>query len=143
MSRLPTVFAIEKRSRKRSVPTWKHCLCELSELRLLACFFPVIGKHRLVTGQKTPHQDQIAVVIHAYTDDFQSLRRVLLRQFIQHGILVAAGLAIGRPKIDEHWLPAVLLEQFLITLLVDELWIAGSHGLSGLRRRPGRPRAQQ
>src|SRR5438105_8612200 len=66
MPRLSPVFAVEERCGKRSVPAWKYCLCELSEVRFLARFFPVIGKHRLIAGQKAPHQDQIAIVIHAY-----------------------------------------------------------------------------
>jgi hypothetical protein len=143
MSRLPAVFAVEKRSGKRPIPTWKYCLCELSERRILASFFPVIGKHRLIAGQKTPHQDQVAIVIHAHAHDFQPLRRVLFRQFIQHGVLVAAGFAISRPKIDEQRLPAILLEQFLIGLYVDDLWIARRRGLRRLWCRHGSRGSQQ
>jgi hypothetical protein len=143
MSRLPAVFAVEERSGKRPIPTWKYCLRELSELRILASFFPVIGKHRLIAGQKTPHQDQVAIVIHAHAHDSQPLRRVLFRQFIKHRVLVAAGFAISRPEIDEQRLPAILLEQFLIGLRVNQLWIARGCRLRGLRCRHGRRRSQQ
>src|SRR5260370_25657686 len=96
---LPTISPVKYRYGKRSGPTWKHGFSELSELPFLAWFFPEVGKYRLVARQKTPHQDQIAIVIQAHAHDFQSLRRLLLLQFVQHGILVAARFAPRRPKV--------------------------------------------
>src|SRR5712692_2898279 len=139
MSNLPAVSAIEDRNRKGPIPARKYTL---SEQFLPASLFPVIGKYRLVAGQKTPHQEQIAIVIHAHAHDFQSLRRILLCQLIQHGILVAAGFAPRRPKRNEQRFPSVLLDHFLISLYVDHLRIAWSHGLRDLRRGQRRRRQQ-
>src|SRR5260370_7359533 len=97
MSNLPAVFAIEDRNRKGPIPARKYTL---PEQFLPASLFPVIGKYWLVASQKTPHQDQIAIIIHAHPHDFQSLPRVLLRPFTQHGVLVAA--AIAPPPPDPH-----------------------------------------
>src|SRR5260370_756462 len=92
---------------------------------------------------ESPHQDQIPVIVHAHTHDLQSLRGVLLRQFIQHGVLVAAWFAPRRPKRHEQRFPMVLLEQFLISLHVNQFWIARSLRLQSLRCSQGSRRGQQ
>src|SRR6267143_2250028 len=140
MPNLPAVFRVPERSRKDSVPSRQY---PLSEQFLIARFRPVVGKNRLVAGQKTPHQDQIPVIIHAYAHDLQSLRRVSLRQFIRHGVLVAAAFAPGRPKRHEQRFPVVLLEQFLLSLHVDEFRIAERRGLRRLRCGQSSRRSQQ
>src|SRR6266404_961035 len=140
MPNLPAVFRVPERSRKDSVPRRQY---PLSEQLLITCFFPVVGKNRFVSGQKTPHQNQIPVIIHAHAHDLESLRRVLLRQFIQHGVLVAAGFAPRRPKRHEQRLSVVLPEQFLISLRVDEFWIAERRGLRRLRCGQSSRRGQQ
>src|SRR5260370_42545271 len=61
MPNLPAVFRVPERSRKESVPARQY---PLSEQFLITCFFPVVGKNRLVTGQKTPHQNQTPVILH-------------------------------------------------------------------------------
>src|SRR5712664_4726199 len=75
MPNLPAVLRVQEGSRKGSVPSWQY---PLSEEFLAARFFPVVGKNRLVAGQKTPHQDQIPVIINAHNHDIQTLRGVLL-----------------------------------------------------------------
>src|SRR6266446_186219 len=143
MSGLPAISPVKDRHRKRSAPAWKHRLSELSELRLLTRLFPVVGKYRLIPRQKTPHQDQIPIIIQAYAHHLQSLRRVLLRQFIQQRVFVTARFAPRRPKVHQQRFPVVLLDQFLVTLQVDHFWIAGARGLRGLRRSQGRRCGQQ
>jgi hypothetical protein len=84
----------------------------------------VIGKHRPVPSHEPPHEDQIAVLIEVYAHDPQSLRRILLRQFIQHGIFVATRLAPRRPKRNQERFPAILLDEFFVSLRVNQLRIA-------------------
>src|SRR6266478_4111128 len=69
MPNLPAVFRVPERSRKDSAPRRQY---PLSEQFLIACLFSVVGENRLVAGQETPHQDQIAVIIHAHAHDLQS-----------------------------------------------------------------------
>src|SRR5260370_31509223 len=132
MSGLLAVFSIEDRNGQRSSPAGEH---RLPELLLTPCLFPVVRENRVVASQEAPHQNQIAVVIHANAYDFQPLRRILLRQFIQHGVLVAARLAPRRPKVHQNRFSTVLLEQFLISLGIDDLWILPNSLLRSLRRR--------
>src|SRR5260370_8507961 len=75
MPNLSSVLRVQERSRKGSVPSWQY---PLSEEFLAARFFPVVGKNRLVAGQKTPHQDQIPLIFPTYPHHLQSLRVIFL-----------------------------------------------------------------
>src|SRR5205823_15102082 len=122
ISYLPPVFRVEDRNGQRSTPPGQHRHAKRGFG--FRWFLPVIGEYRLVTRYEAPHQDQIAVLIHVHADDFQSFRRVQLRQFIQQGIFVAARLAPGRPEVHQQRLSAILLHQFLVSLRVNQFRVA-------------------
>src|SRR5690242_11651506 len=67
MSNLPAVFVVEVSRWKRSIPPWKY---GLPERFFRSRLFPVVWKDRLIARQKSPHQNQVAVVIHAHADHF-------------------------------------------------------------------------
>src|SRR6476660_343581 len=130
MTGLPPIFFIEHGSRERSGPTSQR---RLPEGLFSSSFFPVVGKDRLVAGKESSHQDQIPIVVEAYSHNSESLRRVLLRQFGQHLIFVPARLAPRRPKIDQERFPAVLLHKLLVALRVDEFGVSRRCAVGGLR----------
>src|SRR6266850_1357333 len=129
MTDLPSISCIEHGSGERSGPTSQR---RLPESLFSARFFPVVGKDRFVAGKKSPHQDQIPIVVEAHSHNFKSLRRVLLRQLIQHRVFVPARLAPRRPKIHQQRFPAVLLDEFLEPLRVDEFRVARCCALGSL-----------
>src|SRR5712664_1764670 len=114
------VLVIEKRHRERAVPLRPD---GLGKSGLVSMLFAVIRKNRFVSRDKPAHQNQVAVIVEIDTDDLQSLRPILLGQLVEHGIFIAAGLAPRRPERHEQRFPTMLLDQFLITLCIDDFGV--------------------
>src|ERR1700730_761852 len=89
------VLVIEKRCRERAIPLRPD---GLSKAGLVSTLFAVIRKDRFVSRDKPPSQDQIAFVVEIDTHDLQSMGPILLGEFVEHGIFIAARLAPGRPE---------------------------------------------
>src|ERR1700686_2993712 len=103
---LISVLVIEKRCRQSAIPLRPD---GLSKAGLVSMLFAVIRKNRFVARDKPPHQNQIAFVIEIDTHDLQSLGPILLGEFVEHGIFIAARLAPRRPERHQQRFPAVLL----------------------------------
>src|SRR5882762_5527891 len=139
MTDLPSIFCVKNGGGERSIPPGERYL---SKSLFSTCFFPVVGKDRLIAGKKPPHQDQISIVIEVHSHNFQPLRGVLLCHLIQHRVFVPAGLAPRSPKIHQQRFPAVLLHKFLVALRVDEFQIARRRTFGSLRPGECRHRGQ-
>src|SRR5580704_17779769 len=135
MRHLPPILAIKKRGRKRPGPSG---LYHLVKRRFTTRFFSIVWEYRLVSRYESPHQNHVAIIIHADAHDLQPLRSILFGQLVQHGVLVAAGLAPRRPERNQQRFPTVRLQQFLIAVPINQLRIAYSSSFGSLRRSKGR-----
>ena len=128
MANLLAIFGIEKCGGNGAIPAGQNGLDEGIFFTLL---FAVVGEDRLVAGQEAAHEDAVAVAIlvEADADNFEALGSVLLGEFVEHGVFVAARLAPSGPEGDDEGFAFVLLENLLVALSVDQFEIFGGGGL--------------
>ena len=89
--------------------------------RLLA----VIRESWTILREKTPDEIHVGVIVQADSEHGQPLRRVLLRQFHQQRIFVAARFAPRRPESYEKRLAVIFSERLVVAGEIDQGQICG------------------